>query len=372
MEKNNIIALSVVGLGLICGLFYFLKEENRTITKEIAEKLQPNSLGEDDQIIFISDQSLLIDTVGGMIQKIFKSPKPGLASYEPNFILGYKKPTDFKSGTKRFNLLFFLATEEKDDSTKILANSILGKNFIKKALQKPDLNYIIKEDLWVKDQLVVFFFGKNPHDLANALQKKGPDFINLFEERYKKRIVERFKILGRNNLLEKDILKKHQIKIKIPESYELKYDGKDMTWFYRFIPGGIDHPEKIINFIIHSYPYKNPETLNPEKIIARQDSMYKIYVPGPSEGSYVEKEQRFKDEFPIYSKSINFKSKLAIEQRGLWRTENHPMGGPFVLYSILDEKRRRVISIEGFVFYPTESKKKSIQEIEAIVSSMEF
>ena len=60
------------------------------------------------------------------------------------------------------------------------------------------------------------------------------------------------------------------------------------------------------------------------------------------------------------------------ELRGLWRTENAFMGGPFLSYTVLDEKRNRVVTAEGFVFAPSLDKRNYVRELEAIIQSVEI
>ena len=60
------------------------------------------------------------------------------------------------------------------------------------------------------------------------------------------------------------------------------------------------------------------------------------------------------------------------ELRGLWRTEKAFMGGPFLSYTVLDEKRNRIITAEGFVFAPSLDKRNYVRELQAIIQTVEI
>jgi hypothetical protein len=46
------------------------------------------------------------------------------------------------------------------------------------------------------------------------------------------------------------------------------------------------------------------------------------------------------------------------------------MGGPFVSLSTVDEERRELITVEGFVYAPQFNKRDYLRELEAIVFSL--
>ncbi|HNZ72795.1 MAG TPA: DUF4837 family protein, partial [Prolixibacteraceae bacterium] len=62
----------------------------------------------------------------------------------------------------------------------------------------------------------------------------------------------------------------------------------------------------------------------------------------------------------------------AVEVRGLWQVENDFMGGPFVSLSILDVLKRRVVTVEGFVYAPANKKRNLLQQVEAMAYSLKF
>ncbi len=48
------------------------------------------------------------------------------------------------------------------------------------------------------------------------------------------------------------------------------------------------------------------------------------------------------------------------------------MGGPFVSLSVVDVKRDRIVTVEGFVFAPGKSKMNLVRQVEAVIYSLKI
>lgn len=69
-----------------------------------------------------------------------------------------------------------------------------------------------------------------------------------------------------------------------------------------------------------------------------------------------------------------FKLKLAgnetFETKGTWELKNDFMSGPFVNYSIADEKHNRILVLEGFCYSPSKEERDLMHELESIIKSI--
>ena len=61
-----------------------------------------------------------------------------------------------------------------------------------------------------------------------------------------------------------------------------------------------------------------------------------------------------------------------VEIRGLWELENGFMGGPFVSHSVYDRNRQRIVTVEGYVYYPNQKKCVKVRQLEAIIYTLEL
>jgi hypothetical protein len=92
------------------------------------------------------------------------------------------------------------------------------------------------------------------------------------------------------------------------------------------------------------------------------------YVKGPREGSYMTIAKLYN---PIVYELKNNNMEV-VELRGLWELENGYMGGPFVSHSVYDEKRGRIVTVDGYIYYPNQKKRTKLKQLEAIIYSMEI
>jgi hypothetical protein len=64
--------------------------------------------------------------------------------------------------------------------------------------------------------------------------------------------------------------------------------------------------------------------------------------------------------------------KKAFETRGKWEVKDDFMAGPFLNYTVIDEKNDRLVVFEGFTYAPSVSKRAFLFELEAIAKSMKI
>jgi hypothetical protein len=48
------------------------------------------------------------------------------------------------------------------------------------------------------------------------------------------------------------------------------------------------------------------------------------------------------------------------------------MSGPFINYTIIDSKNKRILVLEGFCYDPSKEKRDLMFELESIIKSIEF
>ena len=68
-------------------------------------------------------------------------------------------------------------------------------------------------------------------------------------------------------------------------------------------------------------------------------------------------------------REINWSGKYAVEMRGLWKTNVLSMGGPFMGYALVDEKKGVFYYIEGFTYSPGKEQREIMRELETILLS---
>ena len=74
----------------------------------------------------------------------------------------------------------------------------------------------------------------------------------------------------------------------------------------------------------------------------------------------------------IFCRAFHRQFQLLIETRGLWRMNGDFMGGPFLSYTIYDEKNDRILTIESLLYGPTAKKRNVVLEMEAMMRSIKL
>ena len=110
--------------------------------------------------------------------------------------------------------------------------------------------------------------------------------------------------------------------------------------------------------------------LNPDNIIRVRDSIVEKYIPGPIDGSYMTTDKEFLK--PVFKTLPDFPAGYAVETRGLWNVVGDFMAGPFVSYSIVNPESDKIITAEGWVYYPNKDKRDLLRQLESILYSLKF
>lgn len=62
----------------------------------------------------------------------------------------------------------------------------------------------------------------------------------------------------------------------------------------------------------------------------------------------------------------------AIESRGLWKFKNPISGGNFISLTVIDEELGRIVTVDGYAFAPNFDKRPIVQDLEALVYSLDL
>jgi hypothetical protein len=119
--------------------------------------------------------------------------------------------------------------------------------------------------------------------------------------------------------------------------------------------------------IIYTYPYVSDSTFDVANLVAKRNEFTKN-VQGTSEGTFMQSYI----EFVPKEKEINLNGLYAKELRGLWHVKGDFMGGPFINYTFIDEKRNQVITVDGYVYCPRFDKREYLRELEAYILSIKL
>ena len=153
-------------------------------------------------------------------------------------------------------------------------------------------------------------------------------------------------------------MEKKGIKIYIPKSYVIVTENEDFIWMRK------ETRKSSLNLMLYTIPIRNDMGLNPNSLAIR-DSISKIYVRSYVETSYMQVEEAY---LP-YVKGKLLDNMVCVVSKGVWDMKNDFMGGPFVNYLVMDEKNKRLIGMDGFLYSPATDKRNIMFQLETILST---
>jgi len=219
----------------------------------------------------------------------------------------------------------------------------------------------VERDYWARHQLLIRLAAPDKEQMATLIHEKDEFLIETLRNTEIEREVF-FNNKFENTELKNQLLSKHGISVQFQKGWQKRSDTDDFIWMTQTPPNAQQH------VLIKSYPYSSEEQVSFEGLLIDTEKWLKKHVPGPSEGSYMS----FELDAPIYSRVFEKDGIYIREIKGLWEVQNDFMGGPFISWSFVDQKRNRIVTVLGQVHAPKTDKRNHIRRVESILHTVTF
>lgn len=307
---------------------------------DINNKGMPVAKGRTGEVLIISTEGKWNGPVGDTIRKTLGAFDPSLSQPEKIFTTLHIDEDDFVRMFRRHYLI-------------LIVN-------IKPDIKTPGIENI--EDVWASPQRVIRINAPSDSAFIRIYAKYRVSVMELFHKNEIRRFRAAFSNI-QNLKLKKKIEQKLGINLIVPSDYYLAKEKRDFMWIRKET---VEYSQGILIYIV---PYNDSSQLNPLNIKALRDRFTKLNIPGPSTGSYM---LIADDVVPLSKRRTIINGHAAVEIQGLWKIQGDFMGGPFINYTMIDKTHQRIITLDGFVYYPNKDKKIRIRELEAILQSITF
>ncbi|MBN2486284.1 MAG: DUF4837 family protein [Bacteroidales bacterium] len=303
------------------------------------KQILPSVKGEANSVVLVMSGTNWESKAGEIIRESFGKFMPALPQDEPLLKILFVPHSSFdKVYQKQRNILI----------------TLIGPDYPEKIT--------VQNDRWAAPQLVITIMAPNKEAFTRLFEQKADEITERIIDAEKDRLMADYKFSTEKKVYDK-LLSKHHIKINAPKGYTIDADTNNFIWL------GNEYRDIIEGIFIYYYPYTDSLMFTPEALIKKRDGLLEKYVPGEIDGSYMITENRV----PVEVKKLTHNNRYAVELRGLWMMKNGmAMGGPFVSLTQYDEKNKRIITAEGFVFAPGQDKRNLVRRIEAIIYSLDF
>ena len=300
---------------------------------DVSEK---KSLGEPNSISVFIDDKLWIGEIGDSIRKKFATPVDGLSVEEPLFTINQYPITAFEGQMAKSRNVIYIKKESKN-------------------------LFDISENQYAVPQNVVRISGNSKSMILGHLEKNTPDIIALMQQT---EIEESQKVIKKSLLDGKSIEAKFKVSLLVPKTFKKVLEKDKFVWLKKEIQSGNS------SILVYELPLncikRNEDAIN--HIVRMRDSIGSLYIHGTTENSQMVTE----DSFSPYLQNITLDGKKGFQTKGNWELKNDTMAGPFINYSIIDEKNKRIIVIEGFCYAPSAPQRDIMHELESIIKTITF
>ncbi|MDR1601714.1 MAG: DUF4837 family protein [Tannerella sp.] len=297
-----------------------------------------NATGIAYEIVVVAKPDIWNDSVGTVIKNELIAEVPGLPQDEPSMRVMQVAPDDF-NGMLTYVRNILVVDVNESQYTKV---SVRTEN-----------------DRWANGQAVVYLSAPARDSLSTYLQQHHGMLVKYYTQVEMERLAKYYKKTYSSRVYEK-LKDKFGIGLNVPEDFSSYKDTTDFFWATNDTRVGQTY------IAVYTFPYTDKYTFTGDYLIAKRDSVMRLYVPGSFPGSYMRT-----TEYVTYT-PVSLQGKYCGVLRGLWDTYGDNMGGPFVSYARLDEANRRVIVTEGFVYAPETDKRSYIRRIEAALHTLQL
>jgi hypothetical protein len=281
---------------------------------------------------------------------------------------------------RRYDLTFFTIKSQKDlefakrARNVIFASSINDKNIVsdfilsitdakvQEKIAADELNAIRLDDKWYSNQWILILSGSSQEKAAAYLSENQIPIIHSLDERERKRWVSDIYDKGRQVKSEDSLWTDYGWKIGIQHDYVKHIEKEDFVSFRRFMPEN----DRWI-WVWWQDGLSDLSFLTPEWVNKKRDELLEENIRGKRPQSYLQTE--YLRPVESYIKEMN--GRYTIQTNGTWTMVEDLMGGPFVNFTIYDEKQNRLYMIEFAQFAPKFSKRNFVRQFEAMALTFE-
>lgn len=310
-------------------------DENKEIKKA-------RSVGGTSEILLVTqNEDQWEGQIGQAVRDFFEAEQYGLPQPEPNFKVSHINTEAFNDMFKKHRNLI-IAVIDKDRENPLVETQ---KN-------------------WTSEpQFVMRITAPSADSWVRTFNSQKDGLKLIFDENERARFADFFRPTTDVNIVNK-LKKQFGVTMNVPEGYFIGIDKDDFMWIRK------ETDKMSMAFLIYELPYKDTADLNLDNIIRVRDSIVKKYIPGPIDGSYMTTDKEFLK--PVAKTIPDFPAGYAVETRGLWNVVGDFMAGPFVSYSIVNPDNSKIVTAEGWVYYPNKEKRDLLRQQESILYSLKF
>lgn len=324
----------------------------------------PSASGLTGDMYLIMDSAQWKGPLGDALDSVFRAEMQGLPRTETIFNMHWIDPRKLNFVLKQRRNLIFAVTLDQRTTGAAIIKRLFTPTSLEQIKNEPNEFVRTSSDVFAKGQEVMYLFSNTEAQLIEQVRANKNRLVDFFNKKEKEKLTTALFKAGQVRGVSDWLVKNFQCDLKVPFGYKLAQKEKDFLWVRQI------NPKDDKDVFVAWTNYGSVEQFKQENLIAYRDEVCKKYLfedPDLAD-SYLVTETSVPF-VPVQTREINFNGMFAVEMRGLWRTNNKSMGGPFLSYALADTASGRFFYIEGFTFSPSRTQREIMRELETILYS---
>ena len=264
-----------------------------------------------------------------------------------------RAPLDKLEQFYKFNNLIFLADLESSAPVSAYVKTIMG-SAIETEIAENKVGMYPKENIWARDQFVLFLIGNNERNLLNLN-------ISMAEEtfqQFKQKLFERISFLTyKSKTYLKSTFNNYTWEMDIPKTYTV-YKQDDKNNFISFLARLRNKPDRYIS--IYSEDMVEDKVNDDWLKEKRKELAWKYY----DEDEYFDKDVRIQP--------YEIGKKQGRKLSGRWQNKKYAVGGAFQSFAFYDEIGKKAYLIDNSIYFPEGFKLAGLIETEVISQTIKI
>ena len=327
----------------------------------------PPASGLSGDMYLVMDSLQWKGPLGKLIDSTFTRDMQVLNRTEPIFRMRWIDPRKLNFVLKQRRNLIFAVTLDQKSAGAMRVRGMFTQQSIDRIKKDTSFFMTTSTNLFAKGQEVMFLVGPTEKELVKKIRDNQVKITNHFDRAEINRLTTTLFKSGQLKGATEIIRKSMKAEIKIPFGFDLVTADSTFIWARQI------NPKDDKDIFIARKPYRSVEQFRKDSLISFRNKVCKSHLFGNPERlqSYLVTETSISYK-PVITREVNFHGKYAVEMRGLWRTNNLTMGGPFLSYALVDEKNSMMYYIEGFTYAPGKEQREIMRELDVILNTFKF
>ncbi len=262
---------------------------------------------------------------------------------------------------KNFKNTIIAAPIDEDSNVGAFIRSVMSEDIKERIADGRNFAFPLR-DRWYRDQWTLFLSAPDHETLSQKIGESERSLVGYLDELERERWQQEIYRRGEQEHLADTLRENHGFGFRVQHDYRIGVDTTSFISFRRYL-----HDNDRWIWFSYFEDRDGLDDIDQEWINSVRDSLNEKYIRGTRDDSYVETEYRR----AIETTETTINDKPALETRGTWRMAGDLMGGPFLHYTVYDERQRRIYMMEFAQFAPRYNKRRFMNQFEAMAYTFE-